>query len=133
MNSKIDCARLKGHSVVICRCRTADGFLPCPDEARGVLTETFPPIAYSPGYLDPVDDPQVVARHLTASEQKVMHRALQSSTQLIATGADDKRPPSLSLVGGYTGSICDQCGGTRMRRSGTCETCDDCGNAGGCG
>jgi len=130
----MNCARLKGHSVAICGCCTEDGFLPCPDEARGVLTETFPPVAYLPGYFDPVNDAQAVARHLTASEQQVMKRALQSSTRLIASGADDKRPPpSLSVVGGYTGSICDQCGSTRMRRSGTCETCDDCGNAGGCG
>lgn len=34
---------------------------------------------------------------------------------------------------GYSGGVCDGCGGSRMRRSGTCETCDDCGKTSGCG
>lgn len=40
------CARLSGHSVVVCGCRTAGGFLPCPASAQGVLTAVYPPSAY---------------------------------------------------------------------------------------
>lgn len=93
------CARLQGHSVVVCRCKTADGFLPCPDEARRLIA-VYPPAAY---------------RRAAAAQPP------------------PRSVPRLAYSGGYTGSICDQCGSARMRRSGTCETCDDCGNAGGCG
>jgi hypothetical protein len=96
------CARLQGHSVVICRCKTADGFLPCPADALGQLTPTYPPVAYERA-----------------------RAALQAPPS--------RSVPHLVYSGGYTGSICDQCGSARMRRSGTCETCEDCGNAGGCG
>ena len=34
---------------------------------------------------------------------------------------------------GYSGNVCVTCGGTRMRRRGTCETCEDCGATSGCG
>lgn len=65
----------------------------------GILTPTYPPIAYRQVQAQPVP-----------------------------------RSPALKVYsGGYTGSICDQCGSARMRRTGTCETCLDCGAAGGCG
>lgn len=99
-----DCMRLQGHSVVVCRCsRTPGVFLACPAEAIGNLTPTYPPIAYRKAHAE-------------------LH-------------APPAAPPLRVYAGGagYTGSICDMCGGTRMRRSGTCETCDDCGHAGGCG
>jgi hypothetical protein len=34
---------------------------------------------------------------------------------------------------GFTGNPCQQCGGLRLKRSGTCETCQDCGWNAGCG
>lgn len=103
------CARLQGHSVVVCRCRTPNGFLPCPEGALGQLTPTYPPEAYR-------------------------RAAAQLQAERAAPAAPPPRSvPRLVYSGGYTGSICDQCGSARMRRSGTCETCEDCGNAGGCG
>lgn len=33
---------------------------------------------------------------------------------------------------GYTGDFCDQCGGCRMRRNGSCLLCEDCGATSGC-
>lgn len=107
------CARLQGHSVVICRCKTADGFLPCPDEALRVSTPTFPPVAYQR------------AREVLALEAKPVPPGGQRQVA--------ERPTFKVYTGGYTGSICDVCGSARMRRSGTCETCEECGNAGGCG
>lgn len=35
-------------------------------------------------------------------------------------------------VHGYSGNICPNCSGVRMRRNGTCEVCDDCGSTSGC-
>jgi ribonucleoside-diphosphate reductase alpha chain len=95
------CARLKGHSVVVCACRTPTGFLPCPASAQGSLIAVYPPSAYQAAMANP----------------------------------EPRQPHKLTVHSGsgYTGSICDQCGSLRMRRTGTCETCMDCGNAGGCG
>ena len=33
---------------------------------------------------------------------------------------------------GFSGDICDQCGGGQMKRSGTCLTCQSCGSTTGC-
>ncbi len=33
---------------------------------------------------------------------------------------------------GFTGSICGQCGSTKMKRNGSCELCVDCGATSGC-
>jgi ribonucleoside-diphosphate reductase alpha chain len=33
---------------------------------------------------------------------------------------------------GFTGSICGQCGSTKMKRNGSCELCIDCGATSGC-
>ncbi len=33
---------------------------------------------------------------------------------------------------GFTGNICDVCGGPNMLRDGTCERCQDCGSTTGC-
>jgi hypothetical protein len=55
------CMRLNGHSAAVCRCRTEDGFMPCPQEALGgVLTPTYPPTAYSQVQAQPVPRPAVL-------------------------------------------------------------------------
>lgn len=33
---------------------------------------------------------------------------------------------------GFTGNFCDDCGGSSLIRTGTCETCMDCGSTSGC-
>ena len=33
---------------------------------------------------------------------------------------------------GYSGDICQNCGGSRMRQAGACLTCDECGTSAGC-
>jgi hypothetical protein len=42
-------------------------------------------------------------------------------------------PPPPVRQAGYTGDVCDTCGGARMVRAGTCTRCEDCGTSGGCG
>lgn len=34
---------------------------------------------------------------------------------------------------GYTGDVCPTCGGSRMRRAGSCSVCEECGTTSGCG
>jgi hypothetical protein len=98
------CQRLQGHSASVCLCRLqGGGWLPCPETARGRLISTYPPAAY------------------VIKEKPVAKPKPQQSNK------------SSAISAGYTGSICDQCGSTRMRRAGTCEVCDDCYATGGCG
>jgi hypothetical protein len=33
---------------------------------------------------------------------------------------------------GYTGEMCNTCGGVRLRRNGPCLLCEDCGSTTGC-
>ncbi|MBL1404871.1 MAG: hypothetical protein COC00_002720, partial [Rhizobiales bacterium] len=37
-----------------------------------------------------------------------------------------------SLMQGYTGNSCGECGNFTMVRNGTCEKCDTCGSTSGC-
>lgn len=39
----------------------------------------------------------------------------------------------MARTAGYTGDVCPQCHGFRVKRTGTCVTCEDCGNNAGCG
>ena len=34
---------------------------------------------------------------------------------------------------GYSGDVCENCQGSRMKRNGACLVCDDCGQTTGCG
>ncbi len=47
-----------------------------------------------------------------------------------APSADEMR--AKSLMQGYTGNSCDECGNFTMVRNGTCEKCDTCGATSGC-
>ena len=60
------------------------------------------------------------------------------TTEAAATGnfralhAEMKRPGPAARESGYTGDVCDTCGGARLRRNGSCLLCDDCGSTTGC-
>lgn len=58
------------------------------------------------------------------------YRALYAEMRLAVSG---KHRVDAVVHQGYTGEVCGICGGLRMRRSGTCETCEDCGSTSGCG
>jgi hypothetical protein len=130
------CARRTGHSVVICQCRTAAGFLPCPDDMQGPLTPTYPPAAYERARealrAEAVPPPRQPTGDVAGFDRRVSLRPPPADDAALRA-PPPRSAPRLVYSGGYTGSICDQCGSTRMRRSGTCETCEDCGSAGGCG
>lgn len=147
VNFVLDCARLKGHSAVVCGCKQADRWLPCPAEAMAVLTPTYAPQAYAQVAEEmrreaekaPPPMPTLVHRIGIISAENAKARDICKHGLERADCATCEPPtayhkPQVEPWGGsYTGSICDVCGSTRMRRSGTCETCDDCGAAGGCG
>lgn len=58
------------------------------------------------------------------------YRALPEELEILKNGHPEKSQQARQM--GYTGSICDLCGGCRMVRSGTCEKCEDCGITSGC-
>lgn len=53
-----------------------------------------------------------------------------------AVGIQRKPSPTQEILDsrdlGYTGDICTNCQGSRMKRSGACQVCEDCGEPGGC-
>lgn len=54
-------------------------------------------------------------------------RALSSEMEPVAA---PKRPAARDQ--GYSGDICGQCQGCRLRRNGACLLCEDCGSTSGC-
>ncbi len=48
----------------------------------------------------------------------------------VKISADEQR--AKSMMQGYTGNSCDECGNFTMVRNGTCEKCDTCGATSGC-
>ena len=99
------CMRLEGHSAFTCECKHFDGtWSDCPAEAQNVYTSVFPPASY-------IITPEMKADTLPATPT----------------------PEPTPIEQGFTGDMCDSCGGVRMVRTGTCATCMDCGTTGGCG
>lgn len=68
-----------------------------------------------------------------------MEEIVSASTNGVHKGelytADGKRETTTKQSArnmGYTGNICINCQGSKMRRNGTCEVCEDCGSTNGC-
>jgi hypothetical protein len=61
--------------------------------------------------------------------ERISERAAAPAAPVARPPANGHAPPP----GGYTGSMCGECGNFRMVRTGTCETCLDCYATGGCG
>jgi hypothetical protein len=101
------CSRLRGQSAYFCPCRhlEGDGWEDCPVSARGILLAVYrePEYALNEPHAEPA-----------------------------ARAPDRSTARSVALSQGYTGNFCDDCGGARMTRSGTCEKCEDCGSTSGC-
>jgi ribonucleoside-diphosphate reductase alpha chain len=66
----------------------------------------------------------------TAGQVDQIAEAIRGSAIIIAT--EEERRSLLARHAGYTGSLCGQCGSTRVVRSGSCVTCQDCGSTSGC-
>ncbi len=54
-------------------------------------------------------------------------------TEMAPVGGNIHQHTTAMVESGYTGDVCQACGGLRMRRNGACLVCDDCGNNSGCG
>jgi ribonucleoside-diphosphate reductase alpha chain len=65
----------------------------------------------------------------TQGERRNVQLTLNAVTP---TEDNDSRIRRLARERGFTGDICDDCGGSQMQRSGTCLKCAECGSTTGC-
>ncbi len=65
----------------------------------------------------------------TQGEKRNVQLTLNAVTP---TEDNDSRIRRLARERGFTGDICDDCGGSQMQRSGTCLKCAECGSTTGC-
>jgi len=79
--------------------------------------------------LDPVTAPSANPEEL----KEVITEVVRETTTEAATAPADKNQARIkSMMQGYTGNSCDECGNFTMVRNGTCEKCDTCGATSGC-
>ena len=79
------------------------------------------------------EEPTAFKRDLdpeTAPNAQPEETTIEVVTETAAPSADEMR--AKSLMQGYTGNSCDECGNFTMVRNGTCEKCDTCGATSGC-
>lgn len=125
----IVCKRLHGGSIRDCECKTSDGWLECPPEARGILapaervaerkewTARLPPPSPSITDIDLEPKTPDQIRNVVEAERRQFSASFS---------------PAGGKAAGFTGSICQHCQSSRMIRNGTCETCLDCYQSGEC-
>jgi len=81
--------------------------------------------------LDPfsISRPEVTEQGLSRSQGA--RREVQMTLEA-AMGDVDSRTRKAAKERGFTGDICDDCGGSQMVRNGTCLKCNECGSTTGC-
>ena len=66
----------------------------------------------------------------TQGEKRDLQMTLEASVAPLESEEAKIRRSAREL--GFTGDICDECGGSKMVRNGTCLKCNDCGSTTGC-
>ncbi len=74
----------------------------------------------------PVVDEGAAAAHSAAPVADEQHVEIEDGVDAIESKLEKAKQH------GYTGSICTECGSTKMKRNGSCELCLDCGGTSGC-
>lgn len=76
-----------------------------------------------------------VYEHVTPVDQPLLKEWYCREESVPNLAARNREPVQVgvSIASGYTGSICKNCQGSRMVRTGACERCDDCGDSSSCG
>lgn len=69
---------------------------------------------------------------VTAAAATGAYRAAWSEMILIDSYNGHSENSDSSREMGYSGDICQKCGGSRLRRAGACFTCEDCGDSSSC-
>ncbi len=79
--------------------------------------------------LDPVTAPSANPEELKEIVTEVVR---ETTTQSAPVTINKNEERVKSMMQGYTGNSCDDCGNFTMVRNGTCEKCDTCGATSGC-
>ncbi len=89
--------------------------------------------------LNAEEEPTAFKRDLdpeTAPSAKPEEALVESVTEIVqeevAPQVNKNAERAKSMMQGYTGNSCDDCGNFTMVRNGTCEKCDTCGATSGC-
>ena len=84
--------------------------------------------------LDPfsISRPEMTAQGLVRSqgEKREIQMTLDAAVAPILDSESATRQAAKER--GFTGDICDDCGGSQMVRNGTCLKCNECGSTTGC-
>ena len=78
--------------------------------------------------LPVVDEGTTATPDVTTTEEKILEEIKEHSEE---AGAIESKLEKAKLQG-FTGSLCTECGSTKMKRNGSCELCIDCGATSGC-
>lgn len=81
--------------------------------------------------LDPVTAPSANPEELKEVVTEVVRETITEAAPKPAT-VNKNEERVKSMMQGYTGNSCDDCGNFTMVRNGTCEKCDTCGATSGC-
>lgn len=79
--------------------------------------------------LDPVTAPSANPEEVKEIVTEVVR---ETTTQAAPATVNKNEERVKSMMQGYTGNSCDDCGNFTMVRNGTCEKCDTCGATSGC-
>ena len=79
--------------------------------------------------LPVVDEGTTSASKIETAVAEHLHDAVVEDAE--EAGTVESKIENAKLQG-YTGSICTECGSTKMKRNGSCEICLDCGGTSGC-
>lgn len=145
------CARAAGKSVRECACMLkGGGWLECPPEFIGVLARpeaaaaaaewraklepvTLATVFTPPDAPDKLVVPYPITRRPDPEPIGDLGTVPKTPEQIRAAVMSERAHlANMARAAGYTGNMCDSCGGVKMRRNGTCERCDDCGATSGC-
>ena len=97
--------------------------------SAAVATNTNPePTAFKRD-LDPVTAPSANPEELKEIVTEVVRETI---TEPAPAKVNKNEERVKSMMQGYTGNSCDDCGNFTMVRNGTCEKCDTCGATSGC-
>ncbi len=81
------------------------------------------------------EEPTAFKRDLdpeTAPNAQPEESTVEVIQEIVTNNAFKNVARAKSLMQGYTGNSCDECGNFTMVRNGTCEKCDTCGGTSGC-
>jgi hypothetical protein len=76
---------------------------------------------------------EMIVDNAAGASSSGKHSNVSSNIKPHSANGQHKIDRKQAVESGYTGDVCDVCGGLRLTRNGPCVKCEDCGASGGCG